>query len=208
MNQILKRSSIIFLFIVLITFHTWSEDKPKAVPGIIFNSGSLLLDIMSYEGGIGLKFKNVDFKFMKVDIRSLIDFSLVTDFNTFETNLALALEKHIFDNRISPYWGLFIKTGITRIRMETDEDNWTESLTVPLSTGAILGIEFFLFEFMSVFAEYNLEFSIDKTTDSTSIAGIVEETSTTDFFIDTKLGNSSKIGIVVYFKEVIKIDKK
>jgi hypothetical protein len=198
---------------VLITASIWAQKKApekkktdeKQINGFIFNTTNILFDIESYLGGIGFKMKNVDLKFAVCDLRLLGDFLLVKDFNMFEINLGATLEFHFLKNRVSPYWGVFLNSGLTRYRTETDSDNWSELLTIPVSTGGILGVEFFLLDSLSFFAEYAVEINLSNNFNNISVGGTLTETTTTDFYIDTKLGNSSRLGIVIYFDPVVKV---
>ena len=70
--------------------------------------------------------------------------------------------------------------------------------TTRFSLGAIAGVEYFPFEFLSVFAEYAVaaDFTITKDLQSSQ--------TTFDYLIDTRMGNDSKLGIVIYLMRAMK----
>ena len=75
--------------------------------------------------------------------------------------------------------------------------------------GAVLGVEFFILEFLSIFAEYNLSFNGTISSTSTSVAGNVTKTNPElNFTIDSGIGNNSSLGIVIYLDDVIDLEKK
>ena len=54
-------------------------------------------------------------------------------------------------------------------------------------------MEVFLFDFLSVFAEYSL------AADFTLTTNLQTAQTTFDYLVDTRMGNDSKLGIVLYF---------
>ena len=66
------------------------------------------------------------------------------------------------------------------------------SSTLNFSLGAVAGVEVFIADFLSLFAEYTLEADFDNTTDFQT------SQSTFDYLISTKMGNNAQIGVVVY----------
>lgn len=162
--------------------------------GFIFNTTNALLDIESYQGGIGMKIGGEKYTY-----RFLLDLLINTDLSPFSISAGAALEKHFISGPISPYWGGLLEVGYTSLKNEFDEDNWDQSITVPLSLGGILGIELFVFEFLSLFVEYNLKFSFAFNINKSSIAGSVSTEKEYSYNLDLGMGNSSMIGIVIYF---------
>ena len=80
---------------------------------------------------------------------------------------------------------------------------------LPLAMGAVLGAEFFIFEFVSVFAEYSLyaEGTISSTT--TNTGGVETKTDPElNYSIDSGMGMDSSLGIVIYLDDVIDLEKK
>jgi hypothetical protein len=102
-----------------------------------------------------------------------------------------------------------VEAGVIRQKTETDSDNWTENYSYIFSTGAVLGVEVFILEYLSFFAEYSLSYEGSISTSSTSDDGTVTDIDPVyDYSIDTGMGNEAKIGIVIYLDDIIKIDKK
>ena len=64
---------------------------------------------------------------------------------------------------------------------------------VNFSLGALAGVEVFIFDFLSVFAEYTLAANFINTTD------LQTSQSTFDYLINTSMGNNAQLGIVIYF---------
>jgi len=171
--------------------------KPEAGKndlGFIFNTTNALLDIESYQGGIGMKIGGEKYTY-----RFLLDLLINTDFSPFSISAGAAFEKHFISGPISPYWGGLLEVGYTSLKNEFDADNWDQSITVPLSLGGILGIELFVFEFLSLFVEYNLKVALAVNINKSSIAGSVSTEKEYSYNLDIGMGNSSMIGIVIYF---------
>ncbi|MBN2656337.1 MAG: hypothetical protein JXR86_04695 [Spirochaetales bacterium] len=194
--------------VFLSVFGLHSENTPdgeKVNWGFIFNTSSILLDIESYQYGLGAKalFPN------NMALRFLVNGSYSSEVDTFDASLGIALEKHFRPGRISPYGGGFVRGGLTRYYNETDEDNWTKDISIPFSAGAILGVEFFIVESISLFAEYNIVFEGAVLTESVSVAGTVTEMDPEfSYKFDTGIGNEAKLGIVIYLDDIVAIEKK
>ena len=162
--------------------------------GVIFNTNDILLDLESYQGGVGAKIGLGQYV-----LRPMADILLNTDFNPFSLTLGAVLEKHILPGPVSVYWGPSLEMGVTILNNRFDADNWTQNIAWELlSAGCVAGFELFIFDFLSVFAEYNLALTLGLNTDRMSVAGV--ESSTTEFTykLDLGLGNSAMFGIVVY----------
>lgn len=209
--MLIKKWTILFGIILLTSFLYSEEDtdpgleKDNYVWGVIFNTSNIFLDIESYQMGFGSKvLLNND-----VALRFLFDGFYSSSTDTFSIGLGTAVEKHFNKRRVSPYWGGFINVKFRRLLNETNSDNWDKTISFPISAGAILGVEFFIVENVSLFAEYNLVFegSIDST--SKSEGGIVTKNDPQfSYQINTGVGNDAKLGIVIYLDDVIKIDRK
>jgi len=215
MEKIFTVLMVLFFSIMLLSFNAFAEERGNKEPGIfsrenpyktgiIFNVDDILLDVESYQGGIGLKryFKD------QGAYRVALDFEYSNSFDSLLVSLGNTLEYHIITGRISPYIGGYFDIGYARYKDETDSDNWTKSWSIPLSTGPVFGVEIEVFNVLSLFAEYSLAFDLTYTTTTTSIAGSETTDSTTNYSVDTGLGNDSKIGIVIYFNRVYKKNKK
>ncbi len=74
--------------------------------------------------------------------------------------------------------------------------------TIPLSAGPIFGVEVYVFNFLSLFAEYSMTVSYTTTITQQSVAGIATENTDSDFGTEIGIGNNSKIGIVLYFYDI------
>ncbi len=171
-------------------------EKPEAGKydmGIIFNTTNVLLDIESYQGGIGMKIGGEKYTY-----RFLLDLLINTGFSPFSISAGAALEKHFISGPISPYWGGLVEVGFTNLKNEIDADNWTQATTVPFTLGGIFGIELFVFEFLSLFVEYNLKLSFAFNINKTSVAGSVSKDNEFSYTLDLGMGNNSMIGIVIY----------
>ena len=182
------------------------EEKIPSQWGFIFNTNNLLLDIDSYQAGVGIKVLRDD----NVALRLLGDLFYSYSANTFSTTLGVTFEKHFKPGRVSPYWGGFVEAGYIGNKDEVfASDDWTQDNTYPLSMGAVLGAELFILEFISVFAEYSLYVRGTISSTTTNTGGV--ETSTDpelNFSIDSGIGNNSSLGIVIYLDDVIDLEKK
>ena len=72
-------------------------------------------------------------------------------------------------------------------------------VTLPFSLGGLAGIEIFIFDFLSVFVEYNLAFTLNVNINTTSVSGVATTNGSYDFNLNLGMGNQSKIGVVIYF---------
>jgi hypothetical protein len=149
--------------------------------GLVFNTGNILLGPESYLGGFGGKAG-----FGDLAVRGTFDFVLNGASQSFAVNLGAALEKHFLEGPISPYFGGAVEAGYMRQAATTG--------VFPLSIGALVGVEVFVFDFLSVFVEYTLAADLTLTTD------LATSTTTFDYLIDARMGNDAKLGIVVYLQ--------
>jgi hypothetical protein len=144
--------------------------------GIIFSSNDLLLGLQNYEGGLGAKIG-----WGKWSVRGLFDVNASQSSQA----LGVTLEYYILPGPISPYFGGLIGAGYLT------QTNVTSVLS--FSVGAVAGVEVFILDFLSVFAEYALTANFSNTTDPTT------SQSTFDYNISTGMGNNARLGIVIYF---------
>ena len=151
--------------------------------GIVFSASNILLDVESYEGGLGAKFAKGD-----LSLRGTFDFLLSGASDTFSVNAGATGEYHLSPGRISPYVGAFAQLGYMR--------QGGLMSAVPVSLGAVAGVEVFIFDFLSIFAEYCLACDLTLTTD------LQTSQTTFDYVVDTRMGNSSKLGITVYVTSI------
>lgn len=166
--------------------------------GIIFNTTDLLLNLESYQGGLGGKIGVKDW-----ELRGLADFGLHVGVNPSSFNLGLGavLEKHLTPGPISVYWGPSVGTAMNVITNKTDEDNWTQSIFMDLlAAGAVLGVEVFVFDFLSVFVEYQVEATLGLNVYRNSVAGSVSSSTEWAGDLGVALGNDAMFGIVFYFQ--------
>jgi hypothetical protein len=154
--------------------------------GLIFNTSSILLDLESYQAGIGLKIGRD-----KVSFRGLFDLVLNGASDSFSLNAGAAIQYQLLPgSSVAPYIGGSVGGGYMR---------QGDALSmVVLSAGALAGVEIFLFDFLSVFAEYAI------TADFTLSTDISTSQTTFDYLVDTGMGNNSKLGIVIYFMRAMK----
>lgn len=162
--------------------------------GILFSTNDLLFGLEGYQQGVGVKV-GVD-KWM---FRGMVDILLNNGFNPFSISLGGVLERHFLPGPMSVYWGPSLETGITISKDKTDADNWIQSIALPLLTvGGVFGIEVFIFDFLSVFVEYQASLAFDLNISRISTAGSVSSTTEFACKLETGLGNNGMFGIVFY----------
>jgi hypothetical protein len=194
MKERLMKIIVLGLVCVFVAAGT-AAGQEKRPFGIIFSTGSILMEIQSYQAGVGIKLPGD-----QVDLRLGADVFAANSFNTFSVGGGIAVEKHFRPGKASPYYGGFAHVGFTSQKDETDKDNWVQNSTLTASGGGILGVEFFLLENLSIFGEYALAADMSNITTKTTTDGKTEESSDFSITIDTRIGNSSKIGVVIYVK--------
>lgn len=148
--------------------------------GLIFNANDLLLGLENYQAGLGVKIG-----WGKLCLRGLFDFTVNSSAEAFGVDLGVAAEYHLIPGPISPYVGASVSGGYMT------QSNVTSALS--FSLGAIAGVEVFIADFLSVFAEYGLVADFTSTTD------LQTDENTFDYLINTGMGNNAKLGIVIYF---------
>jgi hypothetical protein len=162
-----------------------SPSTGKYDVGIIFNTSDILLSLDTYQAGIGVKIG-----MGKTAYRGMVNaaYSASTaegSTSSFSVVAGLAIEYHFLPSPISPYIGAAVSAGYMKIA--------DTATSLPLSAGAILGVEVFPFDFLSLFAEYAVAFDVNIVTDTATA------TTTTSFLLNTGMGNNAKIGLVLYF---------
>ncbi len=210
-----KYYAILFVLLGMLIFPAiiFAEEKSKiskifsieetSNTGLIFNINDILLDIESYQGGLGVKHFVND----KYAYRGSLDFFYADSSNTLILNLGNSIEYHPIKGRVSPYIGGLLDVGLIRYKIETDADNWTKVTTIPISAGPILGVEVFVLKFLSLFAEYSMTVSYTTTITQQSAAGTVTKNTDSDFGTEIGIGNNSKIGVVLYFYDIERKEK-
>ena len=175
------------------------------VPGIIFNTSNLLMDIDSYQGGFGGKLLFPDYA-----LRLMVNLGYhTTPTDRIELASGVVFEKQIFMNgRVNPYAGVLTEIGFSYDRWEADSDNWTRLKTLTAGVGGILGVEVFILDYLSVFAEYELSARLGWTAKSQNLGGIASDSSKLNYEVVTGLGNRSFIGVVVYLNNTGAISRE
>ncbi len=181
----------IFLCVSTLAYSEKLVDERIPPVGIIFNVGDILQGIDSYQGGIGIKYKRNE----KISWRFLLDFYYDSAAYLTSVNTGIAYEKHFYDTRISPYIGGELKPGIIYYKPENSTNSET---TIPLKLNGIFGVEIYLTEFLSLFAEYSLGAQYTFTNPEVG-------SNNSRLIIESGLGNSGKIGVTVYFRNVIQL---
>ena len=200
--------TLIIVTVIVLSFFSYAHAKEKGdkepgmfsrenpyKTGIIFNVNDILLDVESYQGGIGLKryFKDA------WAYRAAFDFGYSNSSDSWLISVGNTFEYHFITGRISPYVGVFFDIGYASYKDETDSDNWTKVWSIPFSTGPLIGVEFEIFNVFSLFVEYSVAFDLTYTSTITSVAGDETRNSVTNYGINAGMGNESKIGIIIYF---------
>lgn len=205
---------VLILFLCQTIFAEEGAKKNKTIiPGFIFNTESIFIDLESYQAGIGLKMRDFIYnEKIKCNLRSLLFLSFNHFFNDYSVKFGLAAEFPLIrDQRLVPYWGLFADVEYSYLFVETSETTSIAETRIPVSFGGMVGAELFLIEYVSLFAEYNLVGYLLNTIIEVTDPAIPEEeagaTSSMDFKLRTEIGNKGMIGIVIYFKPV-KFKKK
>lgn len=151
--------------------------------GLIFNLGALPFDIEAYQAGIGVKLSG-----KSLHLRGLLDFVTSSASDSFSTRAGIALEYHLIPEPVSLYIGGSAGGGYMI--------QGTVYSSFVVSVGVICGVEYFPIKFLSLFVEYSLAADFTWTTDLTS------SLTTFDYLVDTRMGNDSSIGIVIYFQKL------
>jgi hypothetical protein len=148
--------------------------------GIVFNTNDLLFGLQSYQAGIGGKIG-----WGNLYLRGLLDITLNGSSQSFAADIGATGEYHFFSGPISPYVGALAGVGY--------ETQASVASATSFSLGVVAGVEVFLFDFLSLFAEYAIEGDFTVATD------LQTSQTTFDYLINTRMGNNAKIGVVIYF---------
>lgn len=169
--------------------------------GLVFATDSILLDISSFNGGVGIVRRSDD-----TAIRATVGLLGTNRFDTLSTQLGFWYMKYLNTGRVSPYWNVFAKTETLSRTEEIDAENWTRDSSLSFGGGLSLGVEFFLLDFLSLFAEYSLSAGLSGTRAVTSVAGeVTQEDYTWVYSVSTDIANAGAIGIVVYFTPQVEL---
>lgn len=171
----------------------------RMTPGFIFNASNLLLDLSAYQGGVGGKLDFGNYALRGLFSLALRNSQADTTDNDIDLTLGLAAEFPFSRGRVSPYWGGFIDGTVTSEKRESAAGDVSSRLVLSGSVGPLLGAELAIFDFLSVFAEYQLAFGISRTTTENEATDTSDET--TNYNLATELGNAGSLGIVIYLKE-------
>ena len=180
-------ASIVFIFMAGIGARADTQPLSTAQGsndlGLVFSAANLLLGLEGYQAGLGGKIG-----WGKLSLRVAFDFVLNGSSNSYSINAGATGEYHLAPGPVSPYIGAFAQFGYMY--------QGNLSSAVPFSLGAVAGVEVFIFDFLSVFAEYTLAFDFTVTNDFQT------SQTTFDYLVDTRMGNGSKLGIVLYFMRI------
>jgi hypothetical protein len=154
--------------------------RGSADVGLLFSTDNLLFGLSSYQGGLGFIVNTGGFGF-----RGLLDIVVNGSSQSFLGDLGLSVTYDLWHGPIAPYVGGFAVVGyVTQTSV---------SSAVTFSVGALIGVQIFVLDFLSFFAEYDLGVDLSYTTDLQTSLG------TFDYLAGTRLGNSARLGVVVYF---------
>lgn len=171
-------------------------------PGLIFTTDSILLNVSSFNGGIGGVMRSDDTAY-----RAAVGALASNAFSTIALKLGFWYVQYYWSDRLSPYWDLFAGLESLSNTVHVDDDNWTRDLSIDVRGGVAIGIEFFLLDVLSVFAEYSLSAMMSGTQTTTSVAG---ETSSDDFewtyAVGTDLAHGGALGIALYLEPQVDLD--
>jgi hypothetical protein len=172
----------------------WEGIEPKAEPpdfGILFNTNDILLDIEGFQGGIGAKISLKNWM-----LRSSAD--LIFRNHWFSFDVGAVLEKHLLPGPMSLYCGPAAGIGYTLDHDKDDEDNWSREHYPFFSLGCVFGIEVFIFQFLSLFVEYQAALKLGLDITKVNVAGSVSTTKEFTYDFDIGMGNNAMFGIVIY----------
>lgn len=162
--------------------------------GLVLEMPDILMDVESYQGGIGAKFG-----LQKLALRAQLDMDLTPSAGAYSFAVGLGLEKHFLSGGpFSPYWGGLVQVGVSSVKSTIDSQNWDQDIVVPLRLSAILGVEMFILQYLSLFVEYEAALAPTLNVHKSSVGGTVSTGRQLDFNVETGLGNRSMIGVVLY----------
>ena len=170
--------------------------EKRATPGLIFNANNLLLDLSSYQGGIGMILKRPQDAW-----RFSIGFGYESGSNEINTSLGLSYIRPFFMHKVMPYWGCDLAGEYSYNKNQIDSENWQKTNGYMVGVSALLGVEFLLDPRVSLFAEYSLGVDISWVTEEESVLGVTDKSASHNFSTGTDLGNSGSIGVIIYLEE-------
>ena len=182
-----------------------SENTDIDLPGgIVFNSKNLLMELDSFESGIG-------YKFFPNNVSSFIiigDFYYSNSLDTLSFTAGLNY-LHYFNelSKINPFLSGYLDVGFISQSTISDDNNWIKNRDFPINGGIKIGSEYFILDYLSFFAEYRINLNFTTIISETNTAGTIVKTTNYSSEIDTGIGNNFNIGVVLYFDEVMHISK-
>ena len=186
---------------ILVTNFLTAQDEEIKLPlplniGLIFNINESIVSFDSYQGGLGLKLGWNQFNF-----RFLVDFLYSNASETTAFDTSVSFEYHPASHFLSPYAGAYVGVGHASQVEKIGKPKITTSTTsTSVFGGPLFGVEVFILDFLSLFAEYVVKFEHTNTTIKEKTSSNTETDTNRNLLIDTALGNGSMIGIVIYFK--------
>ncbi|MCK4516740.1 MAG: hypothetical protein KAU31_15875, partial [Spirochaetaceae bacterium] len=123
-------------------------EASEALPALIFNTNSLLLDLDSYKGGLGGTLRYPDSSF-----RVLVDLGYSSGTKSLGVGAGVVYQRPFFSGRVEPYWGFMLDAGFEREKTVVDANNYDQIDVLTASAGGVLGAEIFLLDFVSLFGE-------------------------------------------------------
>ena len=198
------KRSIVFLLLVVISTSVWAELFPGWDKAFIFSVPSILLDISEYNGGLGLKAGKDHWA-----VRAMADITAKddgTEPSVFAWGTEGAFQWYLHplsgDRRFKafPYTGAAFGISGSSETIEIDGGDWTRDDLLALEFGPFLGVEFFLLENVSLFAEYQLKGMAGWPSVTTHVDG--EDNTVSDdlaWSVDMSLGAGGKLGLCVFF---------
>jgi hypothetical protein len=204
------RSGVIVIFAVLTLFASFSsaaettaQDQtdaevpvpPEWTPGLVFTTDSILLNITSFNGGIGGVLRADD-----VAIRATVGAITSNSFRTLAFRLGGWYVRYFWTGRVAPYWNAFARTELLSQTNEADRENWVRDFSFEVAGGASLGAELFVMDVVSVFAEYSLSVGAAGQRTTTSVGGTVTPGDYDwTFSAGTDLAHGGALGVILYF---------
>ncbi len=200
--MIRKTTPVLWLLLLLGTAAFAAEGKEARIQdyGLILEVPDIRLDLESYQGGLGAKFG-----LRKLALRTFLDLELAPSAGAYAVGAGVALEKHFLPGPVSPYWGGALQLGFSSLKTTIDSQNWDQDLIVPLRLAAIVGVELFILQFLSIYVEYEAALVPTLTVSRSSVGGVVTSDSRLEVSLETGLGNQSMIGVVIYLARKSKV---
>lgn len=181
------------------------EEAPveaERIRGFLFSADNLLMNIDTFGAGVGYVLRAPD----KATRLGLAGFASNAS-STISAELIAARLWYLQEDRISPYWLISGSAGMLTQSTVTDDDNWTRDVQLLFSAQAGLGVEFFIFDSLSISAEYVLAADVTRAQTNVNTAGTVTRGDATwTYVVQTDVGNSSRLGIAIYLDPVMEVE--